>query len=100
MSGGSYSLDPAELTGVIEDLVLCRRTMEARVVDLRRQLEKLHQTWDGLAAEAHVVAQAVIEDGLAAMDLALDDFTATSASARAGYQVAWDANVALWRSVL
>lgn len=100
MGDGSYSLDPAELTAIIEDLTACRRSMEARVADLRQQMKKLHETWDGLAAEAHLAAQASIEDGLRAMDRALDEFTRTSADARAGYQVVWDANLALWQSVL
>jgi uncharacterized protein YukE len=99
MGGGSYSLDPAELAEVIRELRECRRLLERHVDDLRIQVRRLHETWDGLSAEAHVVAQAAIDDGLAAMNAALGEFVQANEDARAGYAVVWDANVAIWQAV-
>lgn len=99
MGDGSYALDPAELDEVIRELRDCKKKMERSVADLREQVRRLHGTWDGLSKDAHVTAQAAIDDGLAAMNAALGDFTRANEEARAGYEVVWNANVALWQSV-
>ena len=99
MGDGSYRLDSAELDLIIHDLTVAREHMQQRVSDLKIQLRRLHSTWDGVAAEAQLVAQAEIDDGLDAMNAALAASTLANQQARDGYQVVWDANVALWAAV-
>lgn len=99
MGDGSYRLDPDELEAIIRDLTDCRGVLASRMSDLKDQVRRLHDTWDGLSAEAHRVAQSAIDDGLAAMREALTAFQRANEDARDGYRVAWDANVALWKSV-
>lgn len=99
MGDGSYALEPAELAAVIRELTDCRVKLQRNVDDLREQVRRLHDTWDGLSKEAHVVAQSAIDDGLAAMNEALGDFIQANEDARAGYEVVWNANVAIWQSV-
>jgi len=99
MGDGSYQLDSAELTLVIKELTDCRRHLEQRVADLRAQVRRLHTTWDGLSAEAHLIAQAEIDEGLARMNAALAAFTQVNQEARDGYQAVWDTNVAMWAAV-
>lgn len=99
MVDGSYALDSDELALVIRELVHCRTHLEQVLDDLRARVRCLQETWDGLSAEAHQLAQAQIEDGLAAMNTALADFTKANEYARDGYQIAWDANVAIWAAV-
>ena len=96
---GSYALSTDELVEVVTELRDCKRKMQGAVEDLRVQVRRLHEAWDGLSAEAHVVAQASIDDGLDAMGEALQDFIGATDDAQASYQVAWDANVTLLRSV-
>lgn len=99
MGDGSYSLDPAELAAVIQELTDCKQKMARSVADLRDQVRRLHETWDGLSKEAQVVAQAAIDDGLAAMSAALGDFIQANEDARSSYEVVWNANVAIWEAV-
>ncbi|MBS4753967.1 hypothetical protein KG112_14230 [Nocardioides sp. zg-ZUI104] len=97
---GSYTLSVEELTQVVDELRDCKRKMRVAAEDLRVQVGRLHEVWDGLSAEAHALAQTSIDDGLAAMGEALQDFIKTTGDAKASYQVAWDTNVGLWQSVL
>lgn len=99
MGDGSYALDSAELDTIIKELTACRAHLVERVNDLRLQVRRLHDTWDGLSAEAHLVAQAEIDQGLADMNAALAVFTRAQENARDGYQLVWDANVTMWTAV-
>lgn len=66
---------------------------------LTREVALLHETWDGAAASAHLVAQAGWEQGFASMRAALADLRAAAATAQENYVGAAEANVAMWRHV-
>ncbi|MCY7402241.1 MAG: WXG100 family type VII secretion target [Nocardioides sp.] len=62
----------------------------------RRQVAKLHDSWEGLAATAQREAQREWEQGLSSMRQALAELRAAADQASRNYTSAADANRSMW----
>jgi uncharacterized protein YukE len=60
----------------------------------------LQGEWEGLSAEAQAVAQAEWEQGMEAMNFALEDLTDASEYAHGNYTGAIQLNLTMWGEVL
>jgi len=96
---GTYSVDRAELDAVIGDLQRCEDDLERITGDLEHQMAVLHETWEGLSAEAQRAAHQEWEKGMRTMHQALTSMRQAARTAHANYTHAVDTNVAMWGRV-
>ena len=57
MDEGDYTVDLDELASVIDTLEKCERALETLTDDVEKQMGVLHETWEGLSAQAQREAQ-------------------------------------------
>lgn len=91
-----FHADLDQLLDVVDRLAVEHTELEALAARLERELGLLHDTWDGAAAAAHVVAQGRWDEGFAAMRAALADMRAAADAARDNYTGAAETNAAMW----
>lgn len=94
-----YGVDLAELDAVVAHLVRTQGVIERLATDLDRQMAVLHDSWAGLAADAHLTAYAAWERRRAELSQALTALTDAAAAAHRHYLEAATANVRTWRSL-
>ena len=95
----SYDTDLELAARVVASLSSVEDHLDEVVVDLRWRVAHLHESWGGLAALAHVDAQASWEASYAEMREALAVMRAAVRTAAANYAAAARANTQMWRSV-
>ncbi|GCD91429.1 WXG100 family type VII secretion target [Nocardioides sp. LS1] len=98
MSGFGVDLD--ELRRVVARVDACETAFEAIASDLGARVAALHGTWDGLAADAHLTAQARWEHGFARMREALRALHGAASDAADNYTAAASANERMWEQVV
>lgn len=96
---GTFSIDLAELSDVVDDLVRCEGALDRLADDLARQLAELQSQWDGLAGSAQQEAQAEWDAGMAAVREAVAGIRAAAGLAHENYTGAAEVNLQLWRRV-
>ncbi|GAB3771969.1 WXG100 family type VII secretion target [Nocardioides ginsengisegetis] len=97
MSGFDVDLD--ELRRVVARVDACETAFEEIATDLAARVAALHGTWEGLAADAHLTAQARWEHGFARMREALRALHAAASGAEANYADAAATNQRMWEQV-
>jgi len=96
---GDYSIDPDELDEIVVELERTETALETLTDDLDRQVKKLQETWDGLAAQAQAEAHEEWTTGMKACRSALAELRAAARLAHGNYTGAVTANLNLWRQV-
>jgi WXG100 family type VII secretion target len=94
---GDYSVDPDELDEIVGELAKTETALETLTADLDRQVKKLQETWDGLAAKAQTEAHEEWTNGMNACRTALAELRAAARLAHGNYTDAVTANLNLWR---
>jgi WXG100 family type VII secretion target len=95
----AFAIDPDELDAVVADIARTESALEALTNDIERQIAKLHQSWEGLAAQAQREAQREWEQGLMTMRQALAELRAAADQASHNYNDAADANRSMWEEL-
>ena len=99
MASDDFAIDPDELDAVVADIARTESALEALTHDIERQVAKLHESWDGLAAQAQREAQREWEQGLLTMRQALAELRSAAAQASVNYNQAADANRSMWEGL-
>lgn len=84
------------LLTVVERLSAEHRELDDLATGLHQRVARLHETWDGAAATAHVAAQAEWNRGFTEMRAALGDMRSVAETARRNYAEAAETNAAMW----
>jgi WXG100 family type VII secretion target len=95
----AFAIDPDELDAVVADIARTESALETLTTDIERQVARLHESWDGLAAQAQREAQDEWEQGLLTMRQALADLRAAAEQASRNYSGAADANRSMWEEL-
>ncbi|WP_322920534.1 WXG100 family type VII secretion target [Nocardioides renjunii] len=95
----AFAVDPDELDAVVADIARTEQALETLTNDIERQIAKLHETWEGLAAVAQREAQQEWEQGLLTMRQALADLRVAAAQASRNYAEAADTNRSMWEEL-
>ena len=99
MTSDDFAIDPDELDAVVADIARTEAALEALTNDIERQVTKLHESWEGLAAQAQREAQSEWEQGLLTMREALAELRAAAAQASVNYSQAADTNRSMWEGL-
>lgn len=94
-----YTADLVVASSVVRSLGLVEVSLEDVICDLRWRVARLHETFEGTAADAHLARHAQWSAAYADMQAALATMRAALATAQSNYQAAVDANLAMWESV-
>jgi WXG100 family type VII secretion target len=95
-----FTLDADDLDAVVSDLEKTEQRLELLTADLEAQMRTLHETWEGLAAQAHVEAHEEWTTGMVAMRQAMADLRAAARAAHGNYTAAAEANRSMWEQML
>ncbi len=95
----AYSVDLEALDSVIGDLERCERELESTTKDLERQVQRLHQQWEGLSATAQREAHQEWEAGMNAMRASLAEMRQAARVAHGNYTRAIGANLGMWEGL-
>ena len=94
-----YSVDLDSAAEVVESLTSADGELAEVISDLRWRMTRLHSTWSGTAAGAHLVAHQDWAASYAEMQEALATMRRAVRSAAQNYSSAADANASMWSSV-
>ena len=94
-----YTVDVVELDSVVVAMTACQRALADLAADVEGETRGLHETWAGLASEAHGAAYSRWRGDFAEMTAALNGIRALAELARANYTAAVEANVAMWEQL-
>jgi WXG100 family type VII secretion target len=95
----SYAADLRLADSVVATLGSIEDELDEVVRDLRWRVSKLHATWLGQSAAAHLEAHGRWADGYAEMQSALSVMRGVVRTARENYQAAAAENTRIWESV-
>jgi WXG100 family type VII secretion target len=95
----SYAVDLPLARDVVASLARVEASLDEVVVDLRWRVARLHQSWAGTAAAAHLEAHAEWESSHREMHEALSAMRRAVHAAAANYSAATSANTELWNQV-
>ena len=99
MSSFSYAVDLSLARDVVASLAAVESSLDEVVVDLRWRVARLHETWAGTAAAAHLEAHADWEASYREMHQALCEMRAAVHTAASNYAAAASDNTHLWSQV-
>lgn len=99
MSSFSYAADLPLARDVISSVAAVEAELDEVVVDLRWRVARLHSTWAGTAAAAHLEAQATWEEAYREMHAALGAMRRAVRTASLNYAEAASDNAAMWSQV-
>jgi WXG100 family type VII secretion target len=99
MADDDFGIDPDELDAVIADIAKTETALETLTDDLHQQILTLHESWEGLAAQAQREAQEEWEKGLLTMRSALAELRAAAEAASSNYTEAADTNRSMWEEL-
>lgn len=94
-----FAIDADELDAVVADLEKTESALEVFTADLEAQMKTLHDTWEGLAAQAHTEAHQEWTNGMNAMRQAMADLRAAARLAHGNYTGAAEANRSMWEQM-
>jgi len=95
----SYSVDLERAAEVVASLTTVESSLADVVVDLRWRIARLHATWAGTAAGAHLVAHSSWLASYAEMHEALVAMRRAVRTAADNYSAAGAANTSMWSAV-
>lgn len=95
----SFSVDLATAGSVVASLTAVDTELAEVIVDLRWRIARLHSSWAGTTAGAHLVAHGSWAESYAEMHDALVAMRRAVRSAAANYSAAVEANESMWGSV-
>jgi WXG100 family type VII secretion target len=95
----SYAVDLELASSVMSSLCTVEAQLSEVVVDLRWRVDRLHTTWAGTAAAAHLEAHSAWEASYAEMHAALVVMRRCVRTAADNYASAAAANAAMWSDV-
>jgi WXG100 family type VII secretion target len=95
----SYAADLPLARDVISSLAAVEAELDEVVVDLRWRVARLHSTWAGTAAAAHLEAHATWEASYRDMHAALCAMRGAVRTAASNYAEAASGNAAMWSQV-
>jgi WXG100 family type VII secretion target len=99
VSSFSYAADLSLARDVLSSLAAVEAELDEVVVDLRWRIARLHSTWAGTAAAAHLEAHASWEASYREMHGALCAMRAAVRTASSNYAGAASDNTAMWSQV-
>lgn len=99
MSRFHYAVDLEVARDVIDSLAAVESELDQVVVDLRWRVARLHETWAGTAAAAHLAAHEHWEASYREMHQALAAMRRAVNTAATNYSGAAAANAAMWDAV-
>jgi WXG100 family type VII secretion target len=95
----SYAVDLGLARDVVASLAAVESELDDVVVDLRWRVARLHETWAGTAAAAHLTAHGSWEASYREMHEALMAMRRALGVAASNYSGAAEANTSMWNSV-
>ncbi len=99
MSSFSYAVDLELARDVLASLAGVESELDEVVVDLRWRVARLHETWAGTAAAAHLTAHGSWEVSCRDMHEALVAMRQVIRTAASNYYSAATDNTAMWNAV-
>jgi WXG100 family type VII secretion target len=99
VSSFSYTVDLGLARDVVASLTAVESELDEVVVDLRWRVARLHETWAGTAAAAHLTAHGSWEASYREMHEALVAMRQALGAAASNYAEAAAANASTWNSV-
>ncbi len=99
MTDDVFEVDIDALLHVVDRMATCQAALHDLATDIERRMAGLHLTWQGEAADAHVVAQQTWDHGFRDMRAALQQMRAAAYTAHDNYTSAADTNLRLWEQV-
>jgi len=97
--GVGFGVDLDEMARVVAAIDACDASYHALGEDLAARSTALHGTWQGAAADAHLLAQARWEHGFGQMREALRALHAVASGDQANYTAAASTNVEMWERI-
>ena len=94
-----FAVDADLLDEVTTRMSACEAALEQLTSYVEARVAQVHDRWHGPAAEAHALAQAEWERGLAVMRSALEEIRAGAERARARYEESATDNELMWRQL-
>jgi WXG100 family type VII secretion target len=95
----SYAVDLERAAEVVASLSAVEESLSEVVVDLRWRIARLHETWAGTTADAHLSAHASWLSSYAEMHEALVAMRRVVGLAADNYAAAASTNTAMWGEV-
>ena len=92
MTDDVFEVDIDALLHVVDRMATCQAALHDLATGIERRMAGLHLTWQGEAADAHVVAQQTWDRGFR-------DMRAAAYTAHDNYTSAADTNLRLWEQV-
>ena len=99
MSSFSYAVDLRLARDVLRSLAAVESELDEVVVDLRWRVARLHETWAGTAAAAHLTAHGSWEASYGDMHEALMAMRLAIRTAASNYSAAATTNTSMWNEV-
>ena len=99
MSSFSYAVDLDLARDVVASLAAVESELDEVVVDLRWRVARLHETWAGTAAAAHLTAHGNWEASYREMHEALVAMRRALGTAASNYFSAASDNASMWNAV-
>ena len=99
MSSFSYAVDLGLARDVVASLAAVESELDEVVVDLRWRVARLHETWAGTAAAAHLTAHGSWEASYREMHDALVAMRQALRTAASNYATAASDNTSMWNAV-
>jgi WXG100 family type VII secretion target len=99
VSSFSYAVDLGLARDVVASLAAVESELDDVVVDLRWRVARLHETWAGTAAAAHLTAHGSWEASYREMHEALAAMRRALWTAASNYSAASEANTSMWNAV-
>ena len=99
MSSFFYAVDLDLARDVVASLAAVESELDEVVVDLRWRVARLHETWAGTAAAAHLTAHGSWEASYREMHEALVAMREALGTAAANYFTAATDNTSMWNAV-
>ena len=91
-----FGVDVDALRRTVDEMAVCGDGLHDLAETLARQVQALHDTWEGQAAVAQATAQREWEAGFRSMREALARMRVVAAVAHDNYAAAATANVEMW----
>jgi WXG100 family type VII secretion target len=99
VSSFSYAVDLDLARDVVASLAVVESELDEVVVDLRWRVARLHETWAGTAAAAHLTAPGSWESSYREMHEALVAMRQALRTAATNYSSAATDNTSMWNAV-
>ncbi|MCW2792756.1 MAG: esxE [Nocardioides sp.] len=96
---GVYTADLDLIAARIDQMTAFERSLEQHLTRLQADLDRLHDTWTGQAADAQQRAHDQWSKGAEEMRTALADLRSVAEVARSNYANAAEANLTMWNRI-